>query len=212
VKSRVQTLDFSEEERRQYENTKKILLRIIKQRVGEYEKHSKFGLFQANLQMRIMCNHGTYQLPFSWQRRSCRDEREAALSAIGSNAEITCSGCRQPMPIQGSNRIYNSFIEDCAHVLCSECLEESERLSTGNSRQHCPICMAHSNALAVASQTSGSPVVLLDGAGDVEMPDVQPSATNGEEDDDHYFNKDGYSTKMEALIKDVRDDLWASKR
>src|SRR5262249_19572230 len=114
------TLTFSPAEREQYENTKKILMRTIRQRVGEVEKSSKFGLFQANLQMRLLCNHGTFQQPFSWHRRSYQDEREAIISALGRNGEITCSGCQLPMPILGSSRLGNGFREQCAHVLCSE--------------------------------------------------------------------------------------------
>ncbi|RSL95209.1 hypothetical protein CEP52_012191 [Fusarium oligoseptatum] len=47
-------LDFTSEERDQYEKTKNILVRTIKNRVGEIENSSKFGLFQMTLQLRIL--------------------------------------------------------------------------------------------------------------------------------------------------------------
>jgi SWI/SNF-related matrix-associated actin-dependent regulator of chromatin subfamily A3 len=205
LRQRIRELKFTHEEHKQYENTKKILVRIIKQRVGEFEKNSKFGLFQAHLQMRIMCNHGTYQQPFSWQRRSFRDEREAAVGAIGSSAEITCSGCQQPMPILGSNRIYNNFVEDCAHVLCSECLEETQNRFMGSQRPHCPICLIHSSAVPSLPQPT-------DRNGDIQMSDAPVASAKGEEDDDHYFRHDGYSTKMEHLLKDIKEGLHEAKR
>ncbi|KAJ5014593.1 DNA repair protein RAD5B [Colletotrichum sp. SAR 10_99] len=161
-------LEFSTRERDQYDKTKEILMRTIKQKVGEVEKSSKFGLFQANLQLRILCNHGTYQKPFSWHRRAYRlDEREAVVSALGQNAEITCDGCHQPMPILGSSRLRNEFEEQCAHVFCSECLDQSDY-----------------SAGAIPSS---------------------------KRDDEVYFNATGHSTKMKALIEDVKVNLNETK-
>ncbi|KAF9878016.1 DNA repair and recombination protein rad5c [Colletotrichum karsti] len=203
-------LDFSPEEREQYDKTKNILMRTIKQKVGEVEKSSKFGLFQANLQMRILCNHGTYQKPFSWHRRAYRlDEREAVASALGQNAEITCDGCHQPMPIIGSSQMGNEF-EQCNHVFCSECLEESNYsagAATSNGR-HCPVCENWiKSAKAQRTGPSGVPVLRVD---DVEMADAsaEPSSMK---DDENYFNPTGHSTKMQALIRDVMENLNETK-
>ncbi|OHE92071.1 SNF2 family domain-containing protein [Colletotrichum orchidophilum] len=230
LSERVIELDFSPEEREQYDKTKKILMRIIKQKVGEIEKSSKFGLFQANLQMRILCNHGTFQKPFSWGRRSYRlyrlDEREAAVSALGQNAEITCDGCRQPMPILGSGRLRNEFDEQCAHVFCSECLEDSDLSSAstpalGSHGRHCPACdnwmrlaktQRPSAATAASAGSVTVPLVRVDGPGvdAVGMSDGSTQTTSGADEAD-YFNTVGYSTKMEALIRDVQVDVSTTK-
>ncbi|KAJ0340378.1 hypothetical protein KNSL1_011586 [Colletotrichum chrysophilum] len=210
-------LDFSPKERDQYDKTKEILMRTIKQKVGEVEKSSKFGLFQANLQLRILCNHGTYQKPFSWHRRAYRlDEREAVVSALGQNAEITCDGCHQPMPILGSSRLRNEFEERCAHVFCSECLEQSDYSAGTASTQarNCPVCENWMrSAGAQRALPSGVPVVRVDGpggSGDVEMADA-PAQALSKRDDDVYFNAAGESTKMKALIEDVKVDLNETK-
>ncbi|KAL4414676.1 SNF2 family domain-containing protein [Colletotrichum abscissum] len=194
LEERVVPLEFSPEERDQYDKTKKILMRTIKQKVGEVEKSSKFGLFQANLQMRILCNHGTFQKPFSWHRRSYRldlDEREAAVSALGQNAELTCNGCHQPMPILGFNRLRNASEKQCPHVFCSECLDDSDLSSSANlasaSRErHCPVCDNWKKSAKISSTGLGA-------------------------DDADYFNTVGYSTKMEALIRDVQVDVSTTK-
>ncbi|RYP44409.1 hypothetical protein DL768_009111 [Monosporascus sp. mg162] len=203
LRQRIRTLEFSPAEREQYENTKKILMRTIHQRVGEVEKSSKFGLFQANLQMRILCNHGTFQKPFSWHRRSYQDEREAVVCALGQNGEITCSGCHQPMPILGSSRLGNGFREQCAHVLCSECIEESSTPSAGAQTQHCPVC--------VRWRTHARVEAGVDAAVDSAMLDA-PANKAIEDDDNYYFDAEGHSTKMRALIEDVNEDLRTTKR
>lgn len=198
----IRTLDFSPAEREQYEKTKKILMRTIRQRVGEVEKSSKFGLFQANLQMRILCNHGTFQKPFSWHRRSYQDEREAVACALGQNGEITCSGCQQPMPILGSSRLGNGFREQCAHALCFECIEESSTPDAGTQMQHCPVC--------VRWRTHARVEAGVDAAEDLVMPDA-PAKKAIEDGDNYYFNAEGHSTKMRALIEDVGMNLGTTK-
>ncbi|CZR69567.1 related to helicase-like transcription factor protein [Phialocephala subalpina] len=199
----IRTLEFSPAEREQYENTKNILMRTIRHRVGEVEKSSKFGLFQANLQMRILCNHGTFQKPFSWHRRSYQDERDAIVCALGQNGEITCSGCQQPMPILGSSRLSKGFREQCAHVLCSECIEESSTPGAGAQTQCCPVCVRW---LTHARVEGG-----VDAVRDVAMRDA-PAKKAIEDDDNYYFNAEGHSTKMRALIEDVGKDLSTTKR
>ncbi|KAI0127862.1 SNF2 family N-terminal domain-containing protein [Xylariales sp. AK1849] len=197
LNERVRRLDLNEEERKQYENTAKILYRKIRQKAGEHEQTSKFGIFQANLQLRIMCNHGTFQQPFSWQsERSLRDTKEAVISALGGNAQVNCDGCSQPMPVLGSNKVYNEFVERCNHVLCSECLEDTLNRGPAVGRRHCPLC-----------KRFGTETV------DVEMADgsQDPRSNDGELDDAHYFRSGGYSTKMNRLILDVQQDLDKTK-
>ncbi|EXF74188.1 SNF2 family domain-containing protein [Colletotrichum fioriniae PJ7] len=221
LEERVVPLEFSREERDQYDKTKKILMRTIKQKVGEVEKSSKFGLFQANLQMRILCNHGTFQKPFSWHRRSYRldlDEREAAVSALGQNAELTCNGCHQPMPILGFNRLRNASEKQCPHVFCSECLDDSDLSSSAtpvseSRERHCPVCDNWKRLAKVSSTGLGTiPHVRVDGpAVDARgLPDTSAQTTSGADDAD-YFNTVGYSTKMEALIRDVQVDVSTTK-
>lgn len=183
VKEHTRTLELSSEERNQYEQTKTILLRTIRQRVGEIEKSSKLGLFQMNLQLRIICNHGTFQKPFSWHRRSFLDEKEAIISSFGRHGEICCSVCEQPMPVLGSNWAEGMF-DRCKHVLCPDCVEQSITVENGASDpRRCPICVKW-----------------------------HQSTTSLEDDHANYFNEEGVSTKMNALIEDVAKDLWTMKR
>ncbi|WYZ36487.1 hypothetical protein EsH8_XV_000040 [Colletotrichum jinshuiense] len=204
-------LTFSPEEREQYDATLKIFIRALKVKVGE---SSKSAMSQTNLQMRLLCNHGTYQKNFSWQRKAyLHDERETAANALGRNVDITCGGCRQPMPILGSSKLRNDFEEQCAHVICSECLEDTKesKTSTKSIRQHCPLCQDWMKS--VETQRQALPLVGVDGpsdAEDVEMEDG-PSHHTPQDKDDSYFRTTGYSTKIRALINDLRVDLTETK-
>lgn len=222
----VRRLDLNADEKAQYEKTRSILYRKIRQKAGEHEQTSKFGIFQASLQLRIMCNHGTFQQPFSWSNEhSLRDMKEALLSELGGNAQINCNGCAQPMPVLGSNKVYNDFVEQCSHVLCSECLEEAAPGAEasapngvggsgggGDVRKRCPLCaVLHGKEAAAGGGASGR--------GDAQQPQQpqqrqqqQARARDGELDDEHYFRRDGHSTKMNQLITDVQKDLDKTKR
>lgn len=185
---RVIVLEFSKEERNLYDDMKKIMNRTLRQKAGESYTKNIFGLFQIQLQLRILCNHGTYQRPYSWARRSLLDEREAALCLVGSNMEVVCTICRQPIPILHSNRAYQKDSKSCAHVLCSECMDDNKQVNggTGNEVMQCPLC-----------SISG---VRITGSRAGPLPD------------DAYLKAEGHSSKMEALMAHIKDDLWNSKR
>lgn len=196
-------------EREQYEKTKMTMDRIIRQRAGVYERHNAFSMFQAILQLRIFCNHGTFQRPFSWNKISRRDMREAAVSALGKNSETSCSACKLPMPVLGSNRIHNNFVDQCSHVLCSECLDDgaSNIDATGNGR-NCPLC----ERMGTTPRKAKLPKRVNDSLPRdfrLHMENLDGSA---EEVDDRYFRMNGYSSKMEALMRDVHHNLWTTKR
>lgn len=191
-------LDLSKEERDRYENTKATLQRKIRQRVGDHEQTSKFGIFQMQLQLRILCNHGTFQKHFSWMK-SVLEAKEAMLSSGPVNAQVNCDGCSEPMAIQGSNKVYSEFADNCNHVLCPLCLEEATTFQEpGNSRRSCPLCKARK---AVAARSI-----------EVARNRGESRGTSGEFDDSEYFDKNGHSTKMDRLIEDVKQDLETTKR
>jgi SWI/SNF-related matrix-associated actin-dependent regulator of chromatin subfamily A3 len=188
---RIRALKFSPEEREQYEQTKKIMNRALRQKVGESYSKSIFGMFQVQLQLRILCNHGTYQQPFSWTKRSLMDEREDALCSIGENGEVHCSACRQSLPMLGSNDLYRTYRGNCAHVVCKECLDQNEQISSVafDTNTKCPLCAVGGVYTSVARGDALS-----------------------QERSDSYLRQEGHSSKMTALISDIREDLWQTKR
>lgn len=132
-------VSLSQGERAQYNKTKHDMNRALQNLAGDSESRNKFSLFHAQLQLRLLCNHGTFQHQFHWARsRNSRDTREFVLTAAGSDGEVLCAGCAQMVPGILSNRALD-LSDTCAHVLCQEC-----RSGSGDG---CPVCAASFTSL-----------------------------------------------------------------
>jgi SWI/SNF-related matrix-associated actin-dependent regulator of chromatin subfamily A3 len=184
----VKYLEFSEKERRQYEQTKKAMTRAIKQRVGSYDRKQDFGVFQAQMHLRLLCNHGTFQDPFSWTRqRNMAVERETALELLGNSGEVVCSSCTQSLPVMGFGTTYRSWNGHCRHVVCNDCTDFHFPTSETTNAAGCPVC--HEQGMRAFSESS-----LAD------------------ENEEAFFRETGVSSKMNALTQDVQKNLWRTKR
>jgi len=182
----IRPVKFSPEERRHYEQTKSAMSRNLKEKVGEEFARSQFGLFQIQLQLRILCNHGTYQPAFSWARRSLRNEHEDALCSAGNRHEVRCSICRMSIVMLCSNNVYTKY-NACKHVLCSECLDGKTQESQ-QEESTCPLCT---------------------GPGVIGSKNLAKTTKGLEE---NYLLDTGHSSKIDALIEDVRKDIESTKR
>jgi SWI/SNF-related matrix-associated actin-dependent regulator of chromatin subfamily A3 len=188
--SRVRSIALTAKERAQYNQTQKIMMRAVKNQAESFDNHSTLSMFQIQLQLRILCNHGTWQQLFSWSRRKLYllDEREAKDADVGSEGEATCSACRQTMPLFGLGQMFRRYEENCRHVLCSECLEQSTEGDQDHLPTSCPLC----TSLWSASKFSHRP--------------------REHSQEDLYFRAEGKSSKMEALMSDVMKDIEITKR
>ncbi|KAH6968232.1 SNF2 family N-terminal domain-containing protein [Fusarium avenaceum] len=198
----VRYLTFTTEEREQYDRTHAIIVRNMEHRMGEVEKSSKFGQFQLWLQLRIVCNHGTFQKLFSWHRRNLLEEREAIIGSARYGV-ISCVGCEEPMPVLGHNYNKNMFNDNCSHVLCAQCIKESNFNELGGSERRCPVCIRW----------------YREPSSNKDDQDPEDSSKSGKrrrktalhDDHEHYFNGEGHSVKIRALVEDVSKDLWTTK-
>ncbi len=207
VKECVRRLEFSPKAREHYASMMNILNRSIRERVGQYDQVSKFGLFQAHLQLRILCNHGTYQRPFSWKRACLRDHANESLTvALGMDVEIRCSGCRQLKPLVGPSNTFSAG--NCDHFLCSSCLEDLENIMGPQRSRRCPIC---SNGGGMdPHQSIGVQTSSFDYEDEADLAEAQDPQQDTSRDD--YFYDEGFSVKMQALVQDVKEDLDNMKR
>ena len=189
----VRQLEFSEDERKQYDATKTAMTRAIRQRVGAFDRN-RFGMFQAQLQLRLLCNHGTFQDAFSWtEHQNMALDREVALELFGHTGEVNCSSCTQSLPIGDCGTTYHSWTASCSHAVCNECMMHllpSDDPDGVLDAQICPICIRSG-----VDQTHRSKQT-------VEM----------QKQEERFFRHTGFSTKMNALVEDLRGGLWSSKR
>jgi SWI/SNF-related matrix-associated actin-dependent regulator of chromatin subfamily A3 len=166
------------------------MFRAVRNQNGMFDQKSTLGMFQVQLQLRIICNHGTWQQPFSWNRRKLHllDEREAMEASLGRDGEITCSACRQTMPLFNTGSMFHRYTEHCTHVLCLECLEQSMPSGQESLPKRCPLCTS-----------------LWDAS-------TQPPRAKHASQEDTYFRAEGRSSKMETLMSDVLADVTTTKR
>jgi SWI/SNF-related matrix-associated actin-dependent regulator of chromatin subfamily A3 len=179
-------IELSEHEWKQYNASKESMNRRLRTTVDETSVLSRFGMFQIQLQLRILCNHGTWQHQFHWARGNRLDEQEDALASIEYAGETRCSACRQLVPLIDTNSVYNRSASNCKHVICSDCFEGHESGIENGSTKQCPQCIA-----------SG----------------IFVQKKHGEDSGfETYFQPQGYSSKMEALISDLSRDIGTTKR
>ncbi|KAF2664318.1 hypothetical protein BT63DRAFT_460620 [Microthyrium microscopicum] len=183
--SRVELI-FSDAEQRQYTKAVGDMNRNLRQQVGSSKSMHDFGLFQIQLQLRILCNHGTHQDPFAWKQNAWMDMRQYALTSLLATSEVVCSICNEIIPVTSAQNIYRMHGDECRHAICDGCSD----LKTGHQQNlfSCPICMQ---------------VKLLK---DVEERPAAKKILNAQ-----YFRENGYSTKITQLVKDLTKNLNEKK-
>ncbi|KAH8812889.1 SNF2 family N-terminal domain-containing protein [Xylogone sp. PMI_703] len=140
-------LEFSEAEREQYRSAELDMSRAIKHQVNlENTKKKFFGIFQLEMQLRRLCNHGTFQKPFCLNIDD--DMRDQSVSTQRSK-DAQCDYCKSRMPQNElANDLFNGHFTICGHLLCSRCLAQFEHeLAIAKSDQglRCPLCQAPIN-------------------------------------------------------------------
>jgi SWI/SNF-related matrix-associated actin-dependent regulator of chromatin subfamily A3 len=159
----------------------------------EYSK-TPLGKFQIQLHLRILCNHGTFQRAFVWNQADARTQREDLVTSLGNDGEATCSCCQERMPLLATNCASRQS-GLCRHILCNECitqLTEDPSMSPSASIPKCPYCESIGKA-----GRSGFGERRLELPKGSEMP---------------HFDVAGHSSKMQALMDDIKERLSETKR
>uniref|UniRef100_A0A093VGA7 Putative SWI/SNF-related matrix-associated actin-dependent regulator of chromatin subfamily A member 3-like 1 n=1 Tax=Talaromyces marneffei PM1 TaxID=1077442 RepID=A0A093VGA7_TALMA len=188
-------VEFTPAERKHYKDTNRAMQRFIIQKVGEYNEQKTFGMFQIFLQLRSLCNHGTYQRPFSWTKKILFDEEADPVCSITRDSLARCVGCREPLPLISSES-RPAYAENCKHVLCQECSPATEDSSDPGIRPNCPICKSR-RVMPFSLSRNNHP--------------QSRESTDTENDDDGYLRSNGYSSKMTMLVSDVQKALNTTK-
>ena len=195
---RVVDVDFSAEERTQYEEIKQAMYKSLTQQANErWNPKSISGMFQIYLRLRILCNHGSYQHRFAWTKNDLLDAEEDAICTLTRDSFNRCSACREPLPVLFRDRRLR-YVERCNHVLCRSCVEDTTKQSVSNKLQHCPLC----------EPAGGPPIPLwIDRQSSLFRSELS-SKTKATD----YFRRTGRSSKAEALVSDVQTNLESTKR
>ena len=192
-------LEFSAEERYQYVTTKELMDRLIREQASNMRSSGNpFGMFQAQLQLRILCNHGTFQKQFcSTGPRDLQLEREEALASFGRYGEVECSICKETLPTLSAIRAGGSESR-CRHMLCPDCVvdqSDADDLTSGAAPIECPLC------------TSGNTKRAR-----IDCHAMKPRFRKDVRQYHHSFNEPGTSTKIMALMADLEEELKYTKR
>ncbi|KAK6852342.1 hypothetical protein PG995_010893 [Apiospora arundinis] len=176
---------------------------------------SRFGLFHAMMQLRILCNHGTYQNWFSWKNHKQPsdelEEREASLVDSVSSRSRLCDGCSNPLSFLDLKRITDSG-KPCSHVLCLNCSDETkDNTIPAAASNQCSLCRdivsTFVDEVQQASTEEDGDVIMTDDIGNTDGVPEDSSST----DSSSYFRKHGTSTKVNALMEDMSKDPPGTK-
>jgi len=193
-------LTFSAREEQQYVHTREKLINMINQnRLQPRNKKVYLGVFQLQLQLRRLCNHGTFQ------KLSLGVEEfdpEQAIAHLKKQKEAKCEVCGVKITgIHGIEELRSGSFTTCGHLLCTKCVPKMEQaLQETDGRDgcfKCSLCLEIiSGEYLVFDEASSRPF---------KIASKHLSAWQ-------YFDKDGCSTKVSAVVGDIEQHKTEGKR
>ena len=187
-------VELSSQERAHYDETLNAMARAVSLVSRQEYSKTPLGKFQIQLHLRILCNHGTFQRAFVWNQADARTQREDLVTSLGKDGEVICSCCQERMPLLATNCASRQS-GLCRHILCNECitqLTEDPSTSPSASAPKCPYCES------------------IGKVGRSGFGERRPELPKGSEMP--HFDVAGYSSKMQALMDDIKERLSETKR
>lgn len=193
-------VEFSSIEKSVYTGTQAEMIAIVKKHDSQ-ARNSKnyFGMFQLLLQLRRLCNHGTFQKTFP---KSPEDDiqfdPEQAFELLTKEGTAECHYCKVEIEELGGleEKTYGLFTA-CGHLLCSNCVScyrSSLRESTEDALQ-CSLCMKRVPKNCIV--TTGS-----------HFERFSLSSSNKAQK----FESTSVSSKVATLITDIKNSESEGKR
>jgi len=196
--SECRLLSFSAKEEERYVETREKLINMISKNCLE-PKHKKknLGVFQLQLLLRRFCNHGTFQ------RLSLSDEfdPEQALTLLKKQNEAACEFCKSQISgLHGVEELRSGKFTSCGHLLCMKCVPKMKEalrpVQPAGGLVRCSLCSENILGEYILSE---EPASQKSKAGRKHMSPWQ------------YFDKNGYSTKMLAVVADLENNKTEGK-
>jgi len=194
-----QFLHFSAKEEQQYNDTRDKLVNLINKN-GLKSKNQKgfLGVLQLQLQLRRLCNHGTFQ-----EASLGADEFDPnqAIALLKKQNAAKCESCSLKITgIQGIEETRNGNFTVCGHLLCMKCAPKMKmKLELVDGRDGCFKCSLCSEIVF----------------GNYLVDEIATNSSNSRDKGIsawQYFDKEGCSTKVSAVVADIEHHRTDGKR
>lgn len=141
-----QHVDMTQEETAEYSRIGQHYRQAIDDAVSGISKSKEYnGLFQAILQLRIFCNHGT----LTWENSNSQTTSSSAdetLALLQQTDQAICDHCSCDIATVGEDGDGQSaHFTLCSHLLCQGCVEENKSGNKKSNRIFCPICQKNTS-------------------------------------------------------------------
>jgi SNF2 family DNA or RNA helicase len=199
VFSEPRLLTFSAREKKQYIDTRDKLIRMINQQRLQPQNKGYLGVFQLQLQLRRLCNHGTFQKPSLGVDEF---DPEHAIAHLEKQKQARCEVCSINVTgIHGIEEQRSGSFTTCGHLLCSECVPKMkqalQKIDGRNSYLKCSLC----------SETIFGDYLVIEDASSKPSKNSNKHLSAWQ-----YFDKDGCSTKVSAVVADIEQHKTEGKR
>ena len=193
-------VEFSDAEKLQYRATQTEMINTVRQYDSQARNEKGyFGIFQLQLQLRRLCNHGTFQRQVSQTlENDLLFDPEEALQLLRTKNAAKCTYCN--VKITGLSAIedkVSGVFTACGHLLCTACVPRFENALQPElgSGLRCSICQR-----ALSSN-------YLAGWKELSAPNQANPSTNPK-----LFEEHGVSSKVAALLNDIKINKSKGKR
>jgi SNF2 family DNA or RNA helicase len=197
----VRLLNFSAKEEQHYIQTRDKLIKMIHQnRMQPKSKSSYLGVFQLQLQLRRLCNHG------SFQKLSLGAEEfdpEQAIAHLKQQKSAKCEACGTNISgIHGIEETQSGNFTTCGHLLCMKCIPNL-KLALGtvdgqDDKFQCSLCKKFVSAEYIVADDTTSAKASKSGTKHLSAW--------------QYFDRGGCSTKVSAVVEDIEKHKTEGKR
>lgn len=191
-------IDFSPVEKAYYAAVQTEKIATIKRNESQGRQSKNFfSMFQLHLQLRRVCNHGTFHKGLLTPAEEHQFEPGQAFDALKKERLAKCEYCRtkivriEELEDEGNMGKFST----CGHLFCTKCyLKYKKSLKTiSEGVVQCSIC---TEKYSVAQSTSKNSEL-------ISNHNLRPHL---------HFTKDGVSSKVAALMHDIKNKSSEGKR
>jgi hypothetical protein len=192
-------LTFSTREKRLYIDTRDKLIKMINQQRLQPHNKGYLGVFQLQLQLRRLCNHGTFQKP---SLGIDEFDPEQAIAHLKEQKQVRCEVCSIHVTgIHGVEEQRSGSFTTCGHLLCSKCVPKMkqalQKIDGRDGCLKCPLC----------PETIFGEYLVIEDASSKPSKNSSKLLSIWQ-----YFDKDGCSTKASAVVADIEQHKTEEKR